>query len=577
MNAPLPVPPTWTTGTTEGIHTGTWRAATPRHIAAPSPCRQACPVGGEIATWIGQARSGDLHGAWLTLVRNNPFPSIAGRICHHPCEAACNRGGYDEALSICRLERHVGDQALAQGWALPAPQPQTQLGAGPETRAAHAARATHVAVVGGGPAGLSAAYQLRRRGHRVSLYEASTELGGVMRHGIPAYRLSRRVLDAEIARIVALGVELHCGQALSGTDALDALARTHDAVFVALGAQQPKALAQIDGAPAWFMDGAGYLAACSRGAPPALGRRVVVVGGGSAAIDVARSARRAGHAVTLLALERRPQMPAQRDEVDEALEEGITLVDGAQLGSVHEAPEGTVDAALTLQCRRVDFVPGAERGRFELRPIDAGDFTLAADAVLAAIGQDARLDDLGPALQRRGALLWTDDAGQTSDARVWAGGDLASMARFVTEAVGMGARAARAIDARLRERAGLAPLGDVGSAEPVVPLSAISLHYHPARARAASPRRPAAERVADQAEVQLGLDAAQALAEAKRCFSCGHCIHCDQCVTYCPDLAVQRVDAVLGGYRVNTDYCKGCGVCVRECPTGSMAMSEDTK
>jgi hypothetical protein len=138
MNAPLPVPPTWTTGTTEGIHTGTWRAATPRHIAAPSPCHQACPVGGEIATWIGQARSGDLHGAWLTLVRNNPFPAIAGRICHHPCEAACNRGGYDEALSICRLERHVGDQALAQGWALPAPQPQTQLRR--QTRAA--ARAT---------------------------------------------------------------------------------------------------------------------------------------------------------------------------------------------------------------------------------------------------------------------------------------------------------------------------------------------------------------------------------------------------------------------------------------------------
>ncbi len=148
------------------------------------------------------------------------------------------------------------------------------------------------------------------------------------------------------------------------------------------------------------------------------------------------------------------------------------------------------------------------------------------------------------------------------------------MARFVTEAVGMGARAARAIDARLRERAGRAPLGDVGSAEPVVPLSAISLHYHPRRPRAASPRRPAAERVADQAEVQLGLDAAQALAEAQRCFSCGHCIHCDQCVTYCPDLAVQRQG---DGYRVNTDYCKGCGVCVRECPTGSMAMSEDTK
>ncbi|WP_395693002.1 NAD(P)-binding protein [Piscinibacter sp.] len=555
MNAVLPVPAIWTTGTTEGIHTGTWRAATPRHIVAPSPCHQACPVGGEIATWIGQARNGDTHGAWLTLLKHNPFPSIAGRICHHPCEAACNRGGHDEALSICRLERYVGDQALEQGWAVPAP-------------AAHPA-AGHVAVVGGGPAGLSAAYQLRRMGHRVSLYEASEELGGVMRYGIPAYRLSRSVLDAEIARIVASGVEVHCGHAVVGAEALERLAATHDAVFVALGAQQPKALPQIDATRPWFMDGARYLAASARGEPPPLGARVLVVGGGSAAIDVARSARRAGHAVTLLALEREKQMPAQRDEVVEALEEGITLVDGAMLRSVSEG------AALTLHCQRVEFLPGAERGRFELRPLQGSEFTLEVDAVLTAIGQDPRLDDLGAALRRSGPLLWMDAQGQTSDARIWAGGDLASMARFVTEAVGMGERAARAIDRRLRERAGVGPAADAApSSEPVVPLSAISLHYHPQQARAASPRRPAAERMADQDEVQLGLDVAKALAEAQRCFSCGSCIHCDQCVIYCPDLAVQRIGE---GYRVNTDYCKGCGVCVRECPTGSMAMSEDTK
>ncbi|MBK9359986.1 MAG: FAD-dependent oxidoreductase [Rubrivivax sp.] len=563
MNAPLPIPPIWTTGTTEGIHTGTWRAATPRHIAAPSPCHQACPVGGEIARWIGQARAGDLQGAWETLVRHNPFPAIAGRICHHPCESACNRGGHDEVLSICRLERYVGDAAIEQGWAVPVP------------ALPHAGR---VAVVGGGPAGLSAAWQLRRLGHAVTIFEAADELGGVMRHGIPAYRLSRRVLDAEIARVVELGVEVRCGQAVQGEAAFAALARDFDAVFVALGAQRPRGLPQLDDGKPWVMDGARYLAACSRGAPPPLGRRVVVVGGGSAAIDVARSARRQGHAVTLLALEREAQMPAQRDEVVEALEEGIELVDGAMLRAVQEADDpGDAAGTLALQCVRVGFEPGAERGSFRLTPIDGSDFSLAADAVLVAIGQDPRLADLGDAWRRQGALLWTDDTGLTSDARVWAGGDLTSMARFVTEAVGMGARTARAIDRALRARAADAaapqpPCGE--AAEPVVPLSAISLYYHPKRGRTASPRRAPAERVADQGEVQLGLTPAQAQAEAERCFSCGSCIQCDQCVTYCPDLAVQRVG---DGYRVNTDYCKGCGVCVRECPTGSMAMSEDTK
>ncbi len=561
MNAlasPHDVPAIWTTGTTEGHHTGTWRAATPRHIAAPSPCHQACPVGGEIAQWIGQARSGDLHGAWQTLMRHNPFPAVAGRICHHPCEAACNRAAHDEALSICRLERWVGDAAIEQGWV---PEAQAALAGG------------RVAVVGGGPAGLSAAYQLRRLGHAVTLYEASDALGGVMRHGIPAYRLSRHVLDAEIARIVALGVDLRCGQAVQGDEAFAALRREHDAVFVALGAQRPRGLPQLDAGRPWALDGARYLAACSRGQPPALGPRVLVVGGGSAAIDVARSARRQGHAVTLLALEPQARMPAQHDEVVEALEEGITLVDTAMLRTVREDTGAGLQLQLQVQCVRVQVEPGGEHGRFTVMPLPGSNFTLAADAVLTAIGQDPRLDDLAGHWQRCGDLLRTDATGLTSEARVWAGGDLTSMARFMTEAVGMGARAARAIDRALRERTAESAAGvETVRAEPVVALSSISLHYHSPRARAASPRRAAAERVADEHEVQLGLTAVQAQAEAERCFSCGSCIHCDHCVTYCPDLAVLRVG---DGYRVNTDYCKGCGVCVRECPTGSMAMYED--
>ncbi|MCW5634100.1 MAG: FAD-dependent oxidoreductase, partial [Rubrivivax sp.] len=237
MNAPLcatAVPPTWTTGTTEVFKTGTWRAALPQHEQALSPCHLACPVGGEIAAWIGHARAGDWQRAFEVLVRHNPFPAIAGRVCHHPCESVCNRAALDDAISICRLERFAGDRALAEGWALPAPA---------------ASRDAHVAVVGAGPAGLSAAYQLRRRGWRVTVYEASAAPGGLLRHGIPPYRLPRDVLDAEIARIVALGVELRCGEALASPAQWRTLRERHDAVFVAIGAARAKRLPglEVDG------------------------------------------------------------------------------------------------------------------------------------------------------------------------------------------------------------------------------------------------------------------------------------------------------------------------------------------
>ncbi|MFP5397965.1 MAG: FAD-dependent oxidoreductase [Gammaproteobacteria bacterium] len=554
MNVPLPtaaVPPTWTTGSTEVFKTGTWRAALPRHIRAPSPCHQACPVNGDIAEWIGLARTRQWRAAWDVLTRHNPFPAIAGRICHHPCESACNRAGHDEALSICKLERFVGDTAITEGWAFAPPAVE---------------RDGHVAVVGGGPAGLSAAFQLRRRGWRVTLYEAGAELGGLMRHGIPSYRLARDVLDAEIARIVALGVELRCHTVLAGPDDLQRLRETHDAVFVATGAARPKRLPQLDYRRPWVVDGAGYLAAANAGTPPALGRRVVVVGGGSAAIDAARSARRAGHAVTLLALESRSQMPAQREEVDEALDEGIALVDAAMLDAATWS-----DGALRLDCVRVRFEPGAERGRFSVSRVDGSGFAIAADAVITSIGADPDLKVFGDALPAQGALLAADARTQaTAQAGVWAGGDVASMARFVTEAVGMGKRAALAIHRQLLGEA--APEVD---AEAVVPLAAIATWYHAPAPRAAARTLPAAARLAAGAEVQLGLEIEQALAEGERCFSCGTCIECDNCVVVCPDLAVRRADG--GGYEVLGDYCKGCGLCVRECPTGSMKMLEETR
>ena len=321
------------------------------------------------------------------------------------------------------------------------------------------------------------------------------------------------------------------------------------------------------------MDGAAYLQACNAGRPPALGRHVVVIGGGSAALDAARSARRAGHEVTILALEGRAQMPAQREEVQEALEEGVSLIDGAMLTAAATAAGG-----LRLDCQRVRFEPAADGRPFGVVPLAEGRFAFAADAVLCSIGQDPDLAPFAGVLPARGALLAVDERQATGRAGVWAGGDVASMARYVTQAVGMGKRAALEIHRRLLGAA--AGADAIAGSEPgldteaVVPLGAIATWYHPQAPRVAEHVRLPSERQHAALEVQLGLELEQALAEAGRCFSCGNCIHCDNCVVYCPDLAVKRVD---GGYEVLADYCKGCGLCVRECPTGSMKMVEETR
>lgn len=550
------IPTTWTTGSTDTIKTGTWRASLARHIHAPAPCHGACPVNGDVAEWIGLARERDFYGAWQVLARHNPFPAIAGRICHHPCETACNRAGYDQALSICKLERFVGDQALAQAWAFAPP------------ATVHSA---HVAIVGGGPSGLSAAFQLRRMGYAVTIYEAQAQLGGLMRYGIPAYRLARDVLDGEIARIVAMGVNVRCGHRIDSADGFTQLRQQHDALYLALGAARPKRLPTLDYAQPWVCDGATYLDAANGGKPVALGKRLVVIGGGSAAFDAARSARRLGHDVTLLALEPRAQLPAQTGEVVEALEEGITLVDAARLDSVSNDGE----RGLTLLCTKVSFTPGAKQGQFTPSALEGSAFVLAADAIVSSIGQDPDLSGLGEHFSVAGGLLQVDDQFATSAAGVYAGGDLASMARFVTEAIGMGKRAAHTIARALQQgQAGAAQLPAVGTSEPLVSLAAISTHYYARRERAEARLLDTPERLSRDAEVQLGLEPEQALAESERCFSCGTCINCDNCVVYCPDMAVKRVG---NGYTVLTDYCKGCGLCVRECPTGSMTMQEELR
>lgn len=540
--------PLWTTRTTEVNMTGTWRSQLPNYLNTPSPCHNACPVNGNIATWIQQVKAQDYQGAWLTLMDNNPFPAIAGRICHHPCETPCNRKDLDEPIAICSLERFVGDMALEQQWAIPPSAEQ---------------KSQKVAIVGGGPSGLSAAYQLKRRGYQVTLFEAQPSLGGLMRYGIPSYRLSDAVLDGEIQRILDLGVEVQSGTGALDIERVKALKSEFDAVYLAIGAKRSKKLPILDYDQSWVIDSAEFLAKTNSGVEISMGAHLVVIGGGSAAMDVARTARRLGKEVTVLSLESEAMMPAQREEVVEAQEESVRFETGAMLQSVAADASGE----LTLNCIRVEFEAGAVRGQFKVSPIPGSEFSLTANVIVPALGQEVEMEHWTQLSNGQGPVVAIDAQYQTAIPGVFAGGDFASLDRFVTQAVGMGKRAAQAIVRYLNS-----DTTSAATTKQEVPFKAINTYYHPLDARQKQGHEAIEDRLDNFVEVQRSLDEAQAVSEASRCFSCGNCIFCDNCYYYCPDMAITKLER---GYEVKTDYCKGCGLCAAECPTGTIIMKEE--
>ena len=521
--------------------TGSWRTLMPVNIMQVPPCTHACPAGNDIRGFLRVlAEKEDYEQAWHVLARTNPLPATCGRVCPHPCEAGCNRRDFDSSVAINCSERRVGDYGLEQNL---------------EHKKLVSGRKEKIAVVGSGPAGLSCAFHLAKRGFKVKIFEAYSEPGGWMRYGIPPYRLPNYILKQEIDNILRLGIDLECNVKVGVNIPLDQLTREYNAVFLGLGAQKGLGI-DIPGKDAENVyTGVDFLKQVNSGKWMEIGKNVVVIGGGNTAMDCARVSKRLGANVSVVYRRTRMEMPAITAEIDEAMEERIMF-------RYHTNPvklvtdEGRVVGILSVQMELKE--PDAS-GRARPVPITGSEAFIPADTVIMATGQAVDYDGIDVQTVDN-QWMYTNEHLMTSMEGVFAGGDAVAGLETVSLAIGQGTRAASAIEDYIE--------GNVESSlaqPPVVYSRDLNTYYYNKQKQFNKEAVSIHTRLKNFREIYPSFDLKDIIEESKRCFSCGLCFHCGNCYMYCPDNAV-KISPATGGFEFDLDFCKGCGLCAKECP-----------
>ncbi|HBF42612.1 MAG TPA: glutamate synthase [Desulfobacteraceae bacterium] len=538
--------------------TGSWRFAKPVFVDRVSPCSRQCPAGEDITGYMYLAGQGRFEDAWRLIMKENPFPAVMGRVCFHSCEEKCNRANHDEPVSINMVERYIGDYGLAHHLKVKQEKPDT---------------GKDVAIIGAGPAGLAAAYHLRLTGYGVAVFDANEFPGGLMRYGIPPYRLPKEILDGEIDRLSDMGIDFKMGMKVGEDVTWEEIDGRFDATFISIGAYQEAGLDIKGLEKKGVLNALDLLRETNFGIEPEIGKKVAVIGGGNSALDCARVSRRLGSDVTVIYRRSEAEMPAHPEEIEMAREEGVQFIFLA--GPKEIFGNGSVKGVRLDKMKLGE--PDASGRR---RPIATGEaFDFDCRTVILAIGESTRTEDLPPFITLKGKVVETDDSGQTSNPNYFAGGDIIDIPHTVTHAIGSGKRSAididrllmgtKKVDETLNPFSELFPRRNPDSEE--VDYNNLNLFYFDHRPRLKNLIVTIDRRVSSFDEVVVTPDKDNVIAEARRCFNCGSCTECGNCFIFCPDISIKK-DPGGYGYVIDMDYCKGCGICVQECPRGAMKM-----